>query len=385
MTEQLASQGPSTTAQIVELGRIARVEARSVAVPLPKPARLSRRLLDVRHYTLTRVLDEDGNVGIGFCLGGTPVADFVRFVAPRLVGREVAHTEALWDELYYETILLGRRGAGMRALSTIDTALWDLKGKRVGLPLAQLLGVHRDKVPAYASGGYFVEGEGLAELEAEVTRWAQDGYAAIKVKVGGVSVDEDVERLRTIRAAVGGHIRLMLDANNAWRDVPSALQAIRRFEEFDLEWIEEPLSPDDVDGHRRLAEMLDTTVATGEIEATRWGFAPIFRERAADVIQVDAAVCGGISEWLKIAHTACTFDIPVAPHWFSDLHVHCVAAIPNGIWIEHFTNTRILNVMELFERSLQVTAGYAAVPREPGLGIELKDSALDRYALGDWA
>jgi L-alanine-DL-glutamate epimerase-like enolase superfamily enzyme len=367
------------------LGRIARVEARSVEVPLPIPARLSRRLLDVRSYTLTRVVDEHGNTGIGFCLGGTPVADFVRFLAPKIVGRDVVETEKLWDELYYETILIGRRGAGLRALSMIDIALWDLKGKLLGVPVAHLLGVHQDPVPAYASGGYFVQGEGLAELDAEVTRWAQDGYSAIKVKVGGVPVEEDVERLRTIRSAVGGHIKLMIDANNAWRDVPSALHAIRRFEEFDLEWVEEPLSPDDVDGHRRLAEMLDTTIATGEIEATRWGFAPIFRERAADVIQVDAAVCGGISEWRKIADTACTFDIPVAPHWFSDLHVHLVAAIPNGIWIEHFTNTKILNVMELFERSLVVENGFAALPQEPGLGIALRDSAVERYAIGPWA
>jgi L-alanine-DL-glutamate epimerase-like enolase superfamily enzyme len=379
LTEHLGTG--ATTA----LGRIASIEARSVAVPLPKPARLSRRLLDVRHYTLVRVSDEEGTTGIGFCLGGPPVADFVRFLAPHALGRDVAETEKLWDELYYETILIGRRGGGLRALSIIDIALWDLKAKLLGVPLAQLLGVHSDPVPAYASGGYFVEGEGLAELDAEVTRWAQDGYAAIKVKVGGVPLEEDVERLRTIRRAVGGHIRLMLDANNAWRDVPSALRAIRRFEEFDLEWIEEPLSPDDVDGHRRLAEMLDTSVATGEIEATRWGFAPIFRERAADVIQVDAAVCGGVSEWLKIAHTACTFDVPVAPHWFSDLHVHLVAAIPNGIWIEHFTNTRILNVMELFERSLEVAGGYASLPREPGLGIELKEAVVERHALGDWA
>jgi L-alanine-DL-glutamate epimerase-like enolase superfamily enzyme len=374
----------SSRASLTSLGRIARVEARSIEVPLPKKARLSRRLLDVRHYTFTRLTDEEGTVGIGFCLGGTPVAEHVRHLAPKIVGREISESEKLWDELYYDSILLGRRGAGLRALSTIDIAVWDVKGKNLGLPIAHLLGAHKDRVPAYASGGYFVEGEGLPELDAEVTVWAQDGYDAIKVKVGGVSVDEDVERLRTIRAAVGNQVRLMLDANNAWRDVPTALRAIRRFEEFDLEWIEEPLSPDDVDGHRRLAEMLDTTVATGEIEATRWGFAPIFRERAADVIQVDAAVCGGISEWRKIADTACTFDVPVAPHWFSDLHVHCVAAVPNGIWIEHFTNTKILNVMELFEQSLEVRGGYASVPSEPGLGIALKETALDRYAIGPW-
>ncbi|MGI8434448.1 MAG: mandelate racemase/muconate lactonizing enzyme family protein [Nocardioidaceae bacterium] len=364
-----------------------RIEARTVVVPLERPARISRRPLERRHYTLVRVHASDGLVGIGFCLGGTPVTNFVReVVAPGVVGQPIVDTERLWDDLYYRSILNGRRGGGLRALSIVDIALWDLKAKMVSLPLAHLLGVYQDPVPAYASGGYYFEGsDPVREVEEEAGGWAEAGYRAMKLKVGGVPVEDDVARLAAFRRVVGDKPRLMLDANNAWRDWRTALRAVRRFEEFDLEWIEEPLSPDDVDGHRRLSEALDVPVATGEIEATRWGFAALLRDHAADVLQPDAAVAGGISEWRKIADAAAMFNVPIAPHWFADLHVHCVASVPNGIWIEHFVDTRILNVMKLFERSLEVSDGYAAVPAEPGLGIAFRDTEVDRHAVDGWA
>lgn len=367
--------------------KVRKVDARTVIVPLERPVRIARRLLDRRHYTLTRVTAEDGRVGIGWTLGGAPVTAFVRSaIAPRVAGADVFETEKIWDELYYETILLGRRGAAVRALSTVDIALWDLKGRLLGVPLAQLLGVYRDPVPAYASGGYYGDdSDPVRAIEEEAAAWTEAGYAAMKIKVGGLPIEEDVKRAAAVRRVVGDAPKLMLDANNAWRDWRTALAAVRRFEPFGIEWIEEPLPPDDVEGHRRIAEKIDVAVATGEIEATRWGFARLISERAADVLQPDAAVVGGISEWRKIADTAASFDLPVAPHWFSDLHVHCVAAVPNGAWIEHFLDARILNVTKLFARSLEVRDGLAAVPQDPGIGIELDASAVERFAADGWA
>ncbi|HET8606601.1 MAG TPA: mandelate racemase/muconate lactonizing enzyme family protein [Gaiellaceae bacterium] len=366
--------------------RIAAVEARTVVVPLGRPTRISRRALPNRHYTLTRLRAEDGTTGFGWCLGGATVTAAVRaLLAPRYAGQDVHENERLWDEAYYDTILQGRRGAVVRALSTVDVALWDLKARLLGLPLARLLGVYQDPVPAYASGGYYYEDrDAELEVEEEASGWAEAGYTAMKLKVGGVPLEVDVKRLAAFRRTVGDGPRLMLDANNAWRDWRTALEAIRRFEEFGIEWIEEPLSPDDVEGHRRLGEKLDTRIATGEIEATRWGFAQLLRERAVDVIQADAAVVGGITEWRRIAATAASFDVPLAPHWFADLHVHCVASAPNGGWIEVFPDTRILNVMELFDRRLEVRDGFAPVPQGPGLGFELDGAAVDRFAVDAW-
>jgi L-alanine-DL-glutamate epimerase-like enolase superfamily enzyme len=367
--------------------RIEKIESRTVVVPLERPTRISRRALPERHYTFTRVHGADGLVGIGFCLGGATVTTAVRqLIAPKVVGSSVHENERLWEELYYDTMLQGRRGAAIRALSTFDIGLWDLKAKWLELPLAKLLGVYQDPVPSYASGGYYYEDKDpKLEVQEEASGWAEAGFTAMKLKVGGAPLEVDVARLAAFRRAVGDSPKLMLDANNAWYDWRSALKAIREFEGFGIEWIEEPLSPDDVEGHRRLAEKLDVPLATGEIEATRWGFAHLLRERAVDVIQADAAVCGGVTEWRRIAGTAASFDIPVAPHWFADLHVHCVASVPNGRWIEVFPDTRILNVMKLFRTSLQTRDGYTSIPKAPGLGIDLDDAAVDSFAADAWS
>jgi L-alanine-DL-glutamate epimerase-like enolase superfamily enzyme len=371
---------------VTDLDTIQEVEARTVVIPLDRVTRIARRDLPARHYTFARVHGTNGETGIGFAVAGAPATSILReWIAPRLRNKQLEQTERLWDELYHELLLIGRRGAAIRALSAVDIALWDLKAKLLGLPLAQLLGVYQDPVPAYASGGYYIEGAGIRDLEREVAGYAESGFDAVKIKVGGASVSDDVERVRAVRSTLGAGIRLMLDANNAWRDYRSALRAIRSFEEFDIEWIEEPLSPDDIDGHKRLADVLDIAVATGEIEATRWGFLPLIRDHAVDVIQADAAVAGGITEWKRIAAVASAFDVPVAPHWLADLHVHCVASVPNGIWIEYFTDTSILNIMKVFEQSLRVESGFAHVPREAGLGIALRNSELDRYAADSWA
>jgi len=365
--------------------KIARVEVCTVVIPLARHARIARRGLPERHYTLVRVFDEEMNSGFGFCYASRVAAVFVLdHIAPVYVGQQVDHVERLWDEAYNEILLLGRRGAGIRALSAIDIALWDLRCKRAGKSLSEYLGIYRDTVPAYASGGYYLVGGTDRDLADEMSAYADAGYSAVKIKIGGVPVEDDLHRLKVVRGVLGDSIRLMLDANNAWRDVNDALYAIRRFEEFGIEWIEEPLSPDDIDGHRQLAEVLDTKVATGEIEATRWGFRPLIETRAVDVLQADAAVAGGITEWFRIAASAATYNIPLAPHWFADLHVHCVASAPNATWIEYFTNTKILNIMDLFDSRLAVKDGMVSLPRTPGHGIVLSNEKVTRWASGPW-
>lgn len=366
--------------------RIASVESRTVEVPLPKPTRIATRQLPSRTYTLVRVRTEDGVDGVGFCLGGKASSFFIReILGPSLRGGELFEGERFWDWAYRTLLLQGRRGAAVRALSAVDIALWDARAKAAGVPLARLIGGFRDKVPAYASGGYYVEGKGVRELVEEVTGYVEQGFRAVKIKVGGVDLDEDVRRVEAVREALGNSVLLMLDANNAWRDSYSALKAVRRFEEFDIEWIEEPLSPDDIDGHRLLRQKLETAVATGEIEATRWGFVPLIEGEAADVIQADASVCGGITEWLKIAHIAEAHGVPVAPHWFSDLHVHCAAAVPNGAWVEVFVGHEILNIGLLYEGGAEVANGYAVVPQRPGIGLEWSEKVIERYALDEWS
>jgi len=173
----------------------------------------------------------------------------------------------------------------------------------------------------------------------------------------------------------------MLDANNAWADLPTALLYCERFEPYSPYWVEEPFSPDDIDNHAKLAAQTSIAIATGEIEAGRWRFKEILEKQAAEILQPDAAVCGGISEWRRIAQTAASYGVTVAPHWFHDLHVHLVASTPNARYVEFFPDDQVLNFRRLINRQLNLKDGDLVLPQAPGLGYEFDDEAVAHYAL----
>jgi len=370
---------------------ITELHAATVVVPLEHETAIARRAITERHYCLVRARDDQGLEGIGFCycgsLGGSLVTTAVRdLLRHNVLGRDPHHVEAIWDDMFHESLLHGRRGSVLRAISAVDIALWDLMAREAGLPLYALLGACRSEtVPAYASGGYYLPGKTPQDLADEVRGFADRGFEAVKIKVGRVPVEEDVERLSACREAIGPSVQLFADANNAWRDAPSAIRAIRAFEECGIDWLEEPVMPDDIDTSAAIARAVDVPIATGEIEATRWGFQALIQAGAASILQPDAAVCGGITEWRRIAALAAGQGVPVAPHWFADLHVHMVAIAPNATWVEYFPDTSILNFMRLLKSSLEVADGRLVLPKEPGLGIELDDEAVDRYSVDTWS
>jgi L-alanine-DL-glutamate epimerase-like enolase superfamily enzyme len=274
----------------------------------------------------------------------------------------------------------------MRAISALDIALWDLNARRAELPLWRYLGSQTaDSVPAYASGGYYLEGKGLDGLAEEVESYVADGFGAVKIKVGRVSPREDAGRIGVAREVLGPDGILMLDANNAWKDVPTALRALRMWEEFDPYWIEEPFSPDDIASHARLSLQTPITVATGEIEAGRWRHFELLSKSAAAILQSDAAVCGGVTEFLRIAHVADAFGVPMAPHWFHDLHAHLVAAIANGMWVEVFPDAKVLNFRLLVDVQSEIRDGRILLSDRPGLGFGLVESQVDAFAVEGWA
>jgi len=366
--------------------RIERVESRAVFVPLDVPVAFSTREITGRWYTLVRVL-ADGLEGIGFCLGSLVVSTAVRtWLKPLLEGQDPFATEWLWDRMYRQTLLEGRRGAVLRAISAVDIALWDLKGKATGLPLYRLLGGNRSPVPAYASGGYYAKGKSPAKLAEEAAGYVAQGFSAVKIKVGRErEIKQEVARVAAVREAIGPDVQLFLDANNAWPDAPTAIRYIRAFEPYDIGWIEEPVMPDNLVQSVAVATSITIPVATGEIEATRWGFRAIIEARAAQILQPDAAVCGGVTEWLRIAALAAAFDLQIAPHWFSDLHCHLVAAAPNATWVEYFTDTSILNIWRLVREPVVARDGRILPPDRPGHGIDLDPAAVERFAQERWA
>lgn len=371
--------------------RIARVRVRAVAVPLATATSFSRRSVSERHYALVEVEGDDGVKGLGFCYaghaGGTLVSKAVHgLLAKKLVGEDAHRVEGLWEEMYQETLLQGRLGTVLRALSALDIALWDRNARAAGLPLYKYLGACRtDTVPAYASGGYYLVGKTPEMLAEEVRGYVRDGFSAVKIKVGREQ-DLGLERARVAaaRGAAGPEVLLMLDANNAWQDLPTALRFVRAFEPYDPYWIEEPFGPDDIDNHARLARTTPVLVATGEIEGGRWRFKELLEKEAATILQTDACVCGGISEFRRIAATAASYGVTLCPHWFHDIHAHLVAATPNARFVELFPDDKVLNFRRLIAPQVTVTRGAIELTGRPGLGFDFAAEAVERYALEPW-
>lgn len=371
--------------------RISAVDVAAVRVPLDKVTSFATRTVHHRDYCLVKVRSREGLEGIGFCYVGSAGGVLAKMavqelLARKLVGEESTRVEGLWDAMYRETILQGRAGTVMRALSILDIALWDLNARTVSLPLADYLGGWAsDTVPAYASGGYYLEGKTAAMLGEEMAGYARQGFKAVKMKVGRLTPAEEETRVAAAREAVGDDVHLMLDANNAWADLPTALAYMERFAPYRPYWIEEPFSPDDIDNHAKLAARIETSVATGEIEVGRWRHQELLQKGAAEILQTDAAVCGGITEWRRIAAMAAGFGVTISPHWFHDLHVHLVACAPNARYVEYFPDDQVLNFRRLIDRQLDVHDGSLRIPTTPGLGFQFDERAVARYALdGGW-
>lgn len=371
--------------------KIAKIEARTISVPLDRPTTFASRRVLKRDYAIVRVTGDDGVSGIGFCYGGHSSGSLVSMavrdlLAPVLAGQDAHRVSGLWQDMYKEALLHGRAGSVMRALSILDIAMWDRNARAASLPLHRFLGGFADRtVPAYASGGYYLEGKTPDMLGTEMASYVDLGFKAVKMKVGLLDEAGEEARIAAAREAIGPYVHLMLDANNAWSDLETALRFVRIYERYDPYWIEEPFSPDDIENHRRLAKRTPIPVATGEIEAGRWRFLDLMKVEGAMILQTDAAVCGGITEFRRIAATAASFGITLCPHWFHDLHVHLVAAEPNGRYVEYFPDDQVLNFCRLLDRQLETEDGELVLPEGKGLGFDFDTAALDRFAVDDWA
>lgn len=356
-----------------------------VAVPLLSPVRWATREVSAREYVIVRVETGGGLVGIGYTYAGMrtarSLAAYINDVlVPRVIGLPQNAPTRPWADMFQETLLMGRRGFALRAISAVDMALWDLFGKVTSQPLHSLLGGVRDTVPAYASGGYYRPGNPLDNIDREITRYLDLGFRDVKIKVGGVSPDVDAARVERVRSLIGPSGRVALDANNAWPTPSDAIRFARMVEPFDPWWLEEPLQPDDIAGHAELARSLDMPVATGEIHSSRWDFRDLIQSKSADILQPDAAVIGGVSEWMKVAHAAATFALPVAPHWNHDVHVHMAAAVANCLTVEWFDLEQdIVNFDRLLSDPMRPEHGQLAVPDRPGLGLAVDWDAVQKF------
>ena len=367
------------------------LSVQTVRIPVARPTRISTRVLGARDFVIVTV-ERDGVVGSGYTYAGTTggavVAQLVSEVlAPVVLAADPNDVVGIWESMFQESLLIGRRGAALRAMSAVDMALWDLTAVRAGLPLAVLLGGSLAPIPAYASGGYYRpdDGDWADAVAREIEGNRASGFIDHKIKVGGLTVAEDARRVRAAIEAMEGVGRLALDANNAYASVADAARAAAAFEraagDSGLWWFEEPLSTEDVRGHARLRDRIDTPIATGEIAQTRHEFRTIIEMGAADIIQPDAGVLGGITEYMLVVRTAETFGIQVAPHWHANVHVHLAAASTTCLTVEHFELGKDIYNFERVvtpDTRLEFAHGRLQIPARPGIGVEFDAVALEQ-------
>ncbi len=331
-------------------------------------------------FALVQIHTDAGITGIGLGSGGEIWRAVIKRLAHELIGEDPVNVERLWSRMWVPK-LMGRRGLTTRAISSIDIGLWDIRAKLANLPLYKLLGGFRDSVPTYVAGGYYEEGKGLKELAQEMEENVLLGARAVKMKVGAVPIHEDAERVRVARDAVGPDVKLMVDANCAYRYY-EAIRLARRIEKYDVFWFEEPVAPDDYDGHRKLAQATTIPVATGENEYTRYGFRDLIRHEAAAILNADAKILGGVTEFMKVAALAQAADLDIAPHGSQDIHVHLVAAIPNGLILEFYRETFDPMWGRVYEETLSLNKdGTVSPPGVAGIGVSPNFNVLEEFRI----
>ncbi|SDD56981.1 L-alanine-DL-glutamate epimerase [Geodermatophilus telluris] len=360
------------------LDRIESVTLSSVTLPLADPISDAKvftgrqRPMTEVAFLFAEIRTEAGLEGLGFSYskraGGPAQFAHAREVAPDLVGEDPNDIARLWTKLVWAGASVGRSGASTQAIAALDVALWDLKAKRAGLPLAKLLGAHRDSVRCYNTSGGFLH-ESVEQVRDNATRTLESGVGGIKIKVGLPDSAEDLRRVRAVREHLGDAVPFMVDANQQW-DRPTAMRMGRRLEEFDLVWIEEPLDAYDAEGHAQLARALDTPIATGEMLTSVAEHHELIRQGAVDVLQPDAPRVGGITQFLKLAALAEHRNLGLAPHFAMEIHVHLAAAYPIEPWVEHFDWLH-----PLFHERLETREGRMHLSDRPGLGVTLTDRA----------
>ncbi len=358
--------------------KITSVTLSLVFLPLDRPIS-DAKVLTGRQRPMTQIAflfaeiaTLEGHEGVGYSYskraGGPGLYAHAKEIADDVIGEDPNDIQRIWTKLVWAGASVGRSGLATQAIAAIDIALWDLKAKRAGLPLAKLLGAHRDSVACYnTSGGFF--SSPLEEIIENAHTSLERGIGGIKIKVGQPDPRIDLNRVEAIRAELSDEVALMVDANQQW-DRVSALRIGRQLEGYGLTWIEEPLDCYDAEGHAMLADKLDTAIATGEMLTSTAEHRLLIERRSVDYIQPDAARVGGITQFLRIMALGEEAGLKLAPHFAMEIHLHLSAAYALEAWVEHFDWLE-----PLFNERLRIADGRMHLPARPGLGFSLSDQA----------
>lgn len=355
-----------------------------------RPHWVSNFIVPTANEILIRLKTNDGVEGFGMATSYTnaePVLDVFRSgIGEHIIGANPLAPERLYKNLFSLTSarLAHEKGWGREALirisSAVDLACWDIMGKTAGLPLYQLFGGYRDKIPCYVTCAYYRDGKDLAELRDEMEKLKDQGHIGFKAKVGGMSLSEDMQRLEVIRDVIGGDKDLMIDVNRAW-DLDTATEAVGLLEPLNPRWLEEPVRwADDRRQLKLLSQRTQIPLSAGESELTSYGCRALLEEQAIQILQFDCTMFGGFTEGRKMAALCELNHVQVTPHHDCFIHAQLVASTPAGCFVEAFTDPeRDPLQAELFENPPEISNGWLTLNDAPGLGLTLSEDAVEKY------
>jgi L-alanine-DL-glutamate epimerase-like enolase superfamily enzyme len=301
-----------------------------------------------------------------------------------LVGERI-ETRRLYEKMLdSQLVKCDRGGIAMRAVSAIDIALWDIMGKACNRPVCELMGKYRNEVPVYYSSGYYpqewhTQKELLDYIEKEFASAYESGYRSFKMKIGGVAITNDVQRIATARKVIGSESDLMLDATSCY-DADTAIALAKKAEQYDITWLEDPVKLDDTRNCAYVAERVSMPIATGEQNHTMAQFVDLIDRKAARIIMADPCFCGGYTAFLDLAGLCAVYNMRITPHIAHDLHIQLALARPEVLNIEYI-HTMFLPVQKIMLNPVIIKNGVAQSPNIPGHGILLDEKAIDKYEL----
>jgi L-alanine-DL-glutamate epimerase-like enolase superfamily enzyme len=360
--------------------KVTHVKTRVIQTPADSPLVVGIPVGNATREFVTLELGTDAGIeGIGLTFFGGPLTVALKEAVDALgaltIGANPLHVEAIVARLRQAASGAGPGGIFTLALSAIDIALWDIKGKALEQPICTLLGGHRDRVPTYASGA-LMRPHPMDYLSEAGPRLVNMGFKQMKMQLGAEpTVAREVERVRVLRHVLGDDIDLMCDINQLW-DVNQAIDIGRRVEEYHLYWLEDVVAHDDYQGLARVADALTTPIAAGEYHYGIRPFRHMLEARSIDIVMIDLLRAGGITQWMKIAGMAEAFNVPVVSHLIPEIHVHLVAAIPHGLTVEYMPWT-----LRLYEETPAIEDGNIVVPQKAGLGLQFDAAVLKQYQI----
>ena len=358
--------------------KVTALETRPVTIRLPTPLGSALGQIDRFGVILVTLRTDQGITGenLVFTLNDRRtkvLRQMIDDLQDVIIGQDAGHIAAFWARAWKSINFLGHKGVPVVGISAIDGALWDALGKAANLPLYRLLGGAHDRIPAYHSGGLWLS-LSIDELTAQATAFLDQGFRAMKMRLGSPDPAVDIARVDAVRQAIGPHTKLMADANQGL-DEAQAIRLGRQLEPFNLTWFEEPLPAWDLEGLARVAAALDTPIASGETEYTRYGFRRMIELRSADILMPDLQRVGGVSEFMRVGHMAEAHDIPVSSHLFPETSIQVLGALANANFLEYMPW-----FSGLYNEQLVIQDGLAQVPERPGWGFTFNTEAVDHLA-----